>query len=121
MRASKENLSTDVLNGLLDFSGYFHRIGLTKDYKLMLDLYGKLFPELKAMTQIGIDVVDLPQLEIQRDWGKAAHKLWAKLEQIEPDTLESEKMNDYFRVLEIFVLPFQYLAPILAEKVLQWV
>lgn len=111
-----QDLSSETLNGLLNFSGYFHRIGLTKDYKLMLDIYGTLFPELKDVTRLGIDVVSHTKIEVERDWGNEAKKLWKRLEQLEPYVMEAGRMDDYFRVLTIFVQPFQYISPIFAQK-----
>lgn len=111
------DLSGDVLTDLLDFAGYFHRIGLTKDYQLMLGIYGNLFPDLKEVTRLGIDVVGNTSVEIERDWGKAANGVWKKLEQLEPYAEEAGKVTDYFRVLEIFVQPFQYLASDFVQKV----
>lgn len=112
-----QDLSSETLNDLLFFSGYFHRIGLTKDYQLMLSIYGDMFPDLKDVAQLGIDVVSHATIEVERDWGNEAKRLWKKLEQLEPYAATAGKMNDYFRVLEIFVQPFQYLAPIFGQKV----
>lgn len=117
MQVNYTDLSSEVLNDLLDFAGYFHRIGLTKDYQLMLDIYGNLFPELKDVTRLGIGVVSHTKIEVERDWGKAANGLWKKLLKLEPYAEEVEKVADYFRVLEIFVQPFQYISPIFAQKV----
>lgn len=110
------DLSGDVLSDLLTFSSYFHRIGLTKDYQLMLDIYGNLFPDLKDLTQLGSNTVGKTSVEIERDWGNEAKKLWKRLEQLEPYVMEAGRMDDYFRVLTIFVQPFQYISPIFAQK-----
>lgn len=117
MHVSIENLSEEVLNELLYFSEYFHRIGLTADYKLMLDIYGNLFPELKDVTRLGINVVSHATIEVERDWGSEANKLWKKLGKLEPHVAKAGKMNDYFRVLQLFVSPFQYLIPICDERI----
>lgn len=111
-----QDLSSETLNELLNFSGYFHRIGLTADFKLMLDIYGTLFPDLKDVTRLGSNTVGKTSVEIERDWGNEAHALWKKLLKLELYAEEAEKVADYFRVLELFVSPFQYLRATLSQK-----
>lgn len=112
-----QDLSSEILNELLDFAPYFRRIGQVQDYELMMNLYARLFPELGPVTKIGIEVVGFDQNIPELDWPKLAYRTFKRLEQLEDYTKKSSETETYFRLLKLFGSPFAPLRGIVSEKV----
>lgn len=117
MDIEDEKLGGEIASELLELVPYYRRIGQVQDFQLMMNLYAQLFMNLKPITQIGVELVKQDQPAAERDWAKLAYQLFQKMEKLEGYAKEKNETDTYFRFLSVFASPFQYLRPIVEQKV----
>lgn len=116
MEGNELKLGEEIAAELVEFAPYFRYKGQVVDYKNMVGHFEQLFYDVDRVVSKANAAIEQDQPVDSTDWATKANAFFKKLEQFENYAYESDNVDSYFSLLQLFTTPFQYLRPIVAQK-----